>query len=86
MQTSKEIKAEAPWVREAIDPETGTKFLYVEQNGSRTRIADVARSTFGTSDDPGEFRRGRDSAELMDMGVGFPPFHGLCRSTTVPAI
>jgi SPP1 gp7 family putative phage head morphogenesis protein len=86
MKTSKDLKAEAPWVREAIDPETGTKFLYVSRNGSRTSIADVARSAVGTSDDPGEFRRGRDSAELMDMGVGFPPFHGLCRSTTVPAI
>lgn len=81
-----DIKAEAPWVREALDPDTGTKFLYVERDGARTRIAEVARSAVGTSDDPGEFRRGRDSAELMDMGVSFPPYHGLCRSTTVPVI
>jgi SPP1 gp7 family putative phage head morphogenesis protein len=86
MQSPEEIKNEAPWVREALDPDTGEKFLYVDRNGSRTRIADVARSAVGTSDDPGEFRRGRNSAELMDVGVGFPPYHGLCRSTTVPAI
>ena len=81
-----DIKSEVPWVREALDPDTGRKFLYVERDGARTRIAEVARSAVGTSDDPGEFRRGRDSAELMDMGVSFPPYHGLCRSTTVPAI
>lgn len=80
-----DIKSEAPWVREAIDPETGMKFLYVEQNGTRSRIAEVARSAMGTSDDPGEFRHGRDSTELMDMGVSFPPYHGLCRSTTLPS-
>ena len=86
MDRPEDIKAEAPWVREALDPDTGTKFLYVERDGARTRIAEVARSAVGTSDDPGEFRRGRDSAELMDMGVSFPPYHGLCRSTTVPVI
>jgi hypothetical protein len=86
MDRPEDIKAEAPWVREALDPDTGTKFLYVERDGARTRVAEVARSAVGTSDDPGEFRRGRDSAELMDMGVSFPPYHGLCRSTTVPVI
>lgn len=86
LASPEDIKSEAPWVREAIDLETGTKFLYVERDGARTRIAEVARSAVGTSDDPGEFRRGRDSAELMDMGVSFPPYHGLCRSTTVPVI
>ena len=86
MDSPEDIKAEAPWVREAIDPETGRKVLFVERGGARTRIAEVTRSAMGTRDDPGEFTRGRNTAELMDMGVSFPPYHGLCRSTTVPAI
>lgn len=86
MDSPEEIKTEAPWVREALNPETGRKVLFVERGGTRTRIAEVTRSAAGTRDDPGEFTRGRNSAELMDMGVSFPPYHGLCRSTTVPAI
>ncbi len=58
----------------------------MERGGTRTRIAEVTRSAMGTRDDAGDFTRGRNTAELMDMGVSFPPYHGLCRSTTVPAI
>ena len=86
MESPEEIKTEAPWVREALDPETGRKVLFVNRDGARTRIAEVTRSAMGTRDDAGEFARGRNTTELMDMGIGFPPYHGLCRSTTVPAI
>ena len=85
MERPEDIKAEQPWVREAVDSETGRKVLYVDRGGTRTPIADVVRSALGTSDDQGEFRRGQSERELMDLGVSFPPFHGLCRSTTLPA-
>jgi hypothetical protein len=42
------------------------------------------RSGLGTSDDQGEFARGRSQRELMDLGVGFPPLRGLCRSNLLP--
>jgi len=86
LERPEEIKAEQPWVREALGPETGKKMLYVNKDGTRTPIAEVTRSGLGTPDDAGDFARGRREQELMDLGVGFPPFHGLCRSSTVPVI
>ena len=81
-----DIKAEQPWVREAVDPETGRKVLYGNRGGVRTPIAEVIRSGLGSSDDRGEFARGRSERELMDRGVGFPPLHGLCRSALLPDV
>jgi hypothetical protein len=74
------VKDLLPWVRESVDADTGRKSLYVEQAGQRTVIAEVARSAVGTRDDRGEFSRGLGERELSDLGVAFPPLHGLCRS------
>ncbi|NLH81130.1 MAG: head morphogenesis protein [Phyllobacteriaceae bacterium] len=81
-----DIKAAQPWVREALDPETGRKVLYVESGGRNVPIAEVTRSAVGTRDDRGEFARGRSERELMDLGVSFPPYHGLCRSSALPVV
>ncbi|MCA9559572.1 MAG: head morphogenesis protein [Myxococcales bacterium] len=86
MEQPEDIKAEQPWVREAVDPETGRKVLYVDRGGVRTPIAEVVRSGLGSSDDRGEFARGRSERDLMDLGVGFPPYHGLCRTSLLPDI
>jgi hypothetical protein len=86
MERPEDIKAEQPWVREALDPETGRKVLYVDRGGTRSAIAEVVRSGLGTSDDQGEFARGRTEQELMDLGVSFPPFHGLCRTVLLPVV
>ena len=86
MDQPEDIKAEQPWVREAVDPETGRKILYVDRGGTRSPLAEVARSGLGTSDDRGDFRRELSDRQLMDLGVSFPPFHGLCRTTTVPDV
>lgn len=84
LEQPEDIKAEQPWVREAIDPDTGRKVLYVDRGGVRTPLAEVVRSGLGASDDRGEFARGRSERELMDLGVSFPPLHGLCRSALLP--
>ena len=60
--------------------------LFVERDGQRTPIAEVSRSGMGSKDDVGEFARGRTERELMDLGVSFPPFHGLCRTTLLPDV
>ena len=86
MEQPEDIKAEQPWVREALDPETGRKVLYVDRGGVRTPIAEVVRSGFATSDDRGEFARGRSERELMDLGAAIPPLHGLCRSQLLPVL
>lgn len=76
----------APWVREAADPETGRKVLFVERGGERTAVAEVTRSAFGSRDDRGDFGRSLSEQQLLDLGISFPPYHGLCRTTTVADI
>lgn len=77
------VPAVAPWVREAVDPDTGRKVLFVDSGGQRTAVAEVTRSGFGSRDDRGEFERSLAEQQLLDLGISFPPYHGLCRSTTV---
>jgi hypothetical protein len=60
--------------------------LFVERGGLRTPLVEVTRSGVGTVDDQGEHGRAVSNRELMDLGVGFPPYHGLCRTTTVPEV
>lgn len=77
-----DLKQIAPWVRERIDPGTGRRLLYVQRGSEHVSLAEELRSGLGRRDDAGEFRSLRDPAALRIIS---PPFHGLCRSTTVPA-
>lgn len=81
-----EIKQLVPWVRESLDPDTGNPLLWVDGGQGRTTLAEVTRSAFGTRDDLGEFRAVASDRALREVGVGFPPFHGLCRSTTLAVV
>jgi hypothetical protein len=80
------IKQAMPWVREAQDRDTGRTRLYVDGGAGRTDIAEVTRSAMGTRDDRGDFRPLVSDAILSDMGIGYPPYHGLCRSTTLAVV
>lgn len=71
------IKRLLPWVRERMDGERLTL------HGAGTPIADVTRSALGARDDVGEFRQRLSDDRLGDAGIGLPPFHGLCRTTTL---
>ncbi|ACY13278.1 head morphogenesis protein [Haliangium ochraceum] len=73
----------APWAHVRLDPDSGRKILVATKNGGRTTLAEVTRSGVGLRDDRGEFGRALDEAQLAGLGVSVPPFHGLCRSTTV---
>ena len=77
------VKELTPWVRETVNPETGRKVLLVERGDKRTRVAEVTRSGLGTRDDRGEFARRLSERGLVDLGLSFPPYHGLCRTTSV---
>jgi hypothetical protein len=72
-----------PWIREQRDPDTGRRSLYVTRGDTRVPVADIERSGVGTRDVRGEFARGLGERELGDLGIGFPPYHCLCRTTTV---
>ena len=80
------IKQAMPWVREAQDRETGRTRLYVDGGGGRTDLAEVTRSAMGTRDDRGDFRALASDSALNEVGIGFPPYHGLCRSTTLAVV
>jgi SPP1 gp7 family putative phage head morphogenesis protein len=74
------IKQVLPWVRERREGERLTL------TGAGTAIAEVTRSAMGVRDDVGEFRPTLAEAQLGDAGIGFPPFHGMCRSTTLAVV
>lgn len=82
-QAPERLKELSPWVRDAVDETTGKRLLYVKQGDARVPIAEVVRSGEGTRDDRGEFARGRSERTLTGLGIGFPPYHGLCRTTTL---
>ncbi len=86
LEQPEDVKDAQPWVRESLDPQTGNPVLFVERGGLRTPLVEVTRSGVGTVDDQGEHGRAVSNRELMDLGVGFPPYHGLCRTTTVPEV
>lgn len=80
------IKQAMPWVREAQDRETGRTRLYVDGGAGRTDLAEVTRSAMGTRDDRGDFRALASDSALNEVGIGFPPYHGLCRTTTLAVV
>ena len=71
-----------PWVRERQDAQTGHTVLYAGQ----VRLAEVTRSALGTRDERGDFRALASDGALRDAGIGFPPLHGLCRSSTLAVV
>jgi SPP1 gp7 family putative phage head morphogenesis protein len=80
LENPEDIKQALPWVRERRD---GDRLLLTAAGAA---IADVTRSAMGIRDDVGEFRPRLAEAQLGDAGVGFPPFHGMCRSTTLAVV
>src|SRR5262249_49372917 len=72
------IKAASPLVRQQGNQ------LFVRHTSGRVVLADVVRDAVGTRDDAGEFHSRVPDAHLAGLGLGFPPFHGLCRSTSQP--
>lgn len=74
----------SPWVREGR-ARNGDSILYVKQGKRAVRIATIERSGVGRKDDVGEFTNGKSTATLTRLGILFPPLHGHCRSTIVPA-
>lgn len=75
------IKDVRPWVRERLG-EDGKKTLSVDRGGESTLLGVVERSGVGARDDRGAYSRALSSRDLAPAGIGFPPFHGLCRTTT----
>ena len=75
------LKSERPWVRARVG-EDGQRHLVAGQK----LLAVVERSGLGARDDHGSYSRALSGRELAPAGIGFPPFHGYCRSNTTPDI
>ena len=73
-----DVKRASPWVR------SKGGVLFVDHTSGRRDLAEVVRSGVGANDDIGEFRSRIDDAGLEGVGLGPPPYHGLCRSSSVP--
>ncbi|MFI5297482.1 MAG: head morphogenesis protein [Polyangiales bacterium] len=76
------IKRERPWVRERQSGD-GVRELVVTRGSTATTLAAVERSGVGARDDRGAFTRTVDARDLAPAGIGLPPYHGLCRSSTL---
>lgn len=81
------IKLAQPWLRVRQDRE-GNRAIFVPTERGAVRAAIVADSAErrGLKDERGTFRAGLDAARLETVNVGPPPYHGLCRTTTVPEV
>ncbi len=86
LDNPQEAKKLHPWIREGMDRETGLKSIFIQRDNKRIELAQITRSGFGVKDDVGEYRKTRSEKELAELGVGFPPYHGLCRTTTIAEI
>ena len=72
----------APWIREGKD-DKGRGVLFVRRpNGNNRRIAIVEKPGMGTKE-RGSYSMGMTGSRLQEVAPGFPPFHGLCRTSTV---
>lgn len=82
MDKPEDIKVVVPWVRQAVDTDSGRSVLFVNAASGRVPIAEVLQSGAGNRDDRGEFRPMMNDRQLGAL-VGFPPYHGHCRTTTL---
>jgi SPP1 gp7 family putative phage head morphogenesis protein len=81
------IKHEQPWLQVRQD-RRGNRVIVVPTEGGDVRVAVVEDSAERkhAKDERGRFRNGVSAAKLETINVGPPPFHGMCRSLTVPEV
>lgn len=74
-----------PWVRERRDPATRLTELFVRDRlGIETRIATVEEPAKGRAGEVGVYSNRLDLPTMEQLGLSYPPLHGLCRSTILP--
>jgi SPP1 gp7 family putative phage head morphogenesis protein len=81
------IKHAQPWLQVRQD-RLGNRVIVVPTERGNVRVAVVEDSAERkhAKDERGRFRSGMSAAKLEAINVGPPPFHALCRSTTVPEV
>lgn len=82
-----DVKFEQPWMVEkkiASGPNEGRLGLWVPQRGRPSRLAAVVQRPGVGRDDSGQITGRLGPNQMQKLGVGPPPYHGLCRSTIEP--
>lgn len=85
LSNPEQIKELMPWPRTRRN-EDGETDIFIRRGGEDTTLATVTRSGMGEADDVGEHKNALPAETLDSLGVGLPPYHGLCRTTVVPLI
>ncbi len=82
-----EVKRINPFIR-IIRQEDGSRNLMVRNRtgGGRKRLATIVRSGLGRRGDRGTFKNSVSNTSLMNSGVHGPPYHGKCRTISVPVL
>lgn len=80
------VKDLKPWVRERVNRQTGKREMFVrDRNGIETLVGVVDEPGFGEADRIGEYSSKLSIPTMDQLGLSYPPLHGLCRSTIIPA-
>ena len=81
-----EVKQAQPWVRQR-KREDGKVEMFVRREGQPDQVVGVVEeSGIGRIDDRGRYSGVLSEGQLAELGVDVPPYHGLCRTTIVPAL
>ncbi len=80
--TLEQLQETNPWVRTGRDADGD--FMYIMRNGEQVQVARIESSGVGTQS-AGTYSAGMSPAQLSSAGIPWPPLHGNCRSTIVPA-
>lgn len=80
------VKDLKPWVRERTNPQTGKREMFVKtRNGTETVVAVIDEPGMGSADKVGEYSSKLAIPTMDQLGLSYPPLHGLCRSIILPA-
>jgi SPP1 gp7 family putative phage head morphogenesis protein len=87
LRNPEDIKQAQPWLRVRQD-RRGNRAIFVPTAQGDLRVAVVADSAErkGLKDARGTFRAGLSASRLETVQVGPPPYHGLCRTSTIPEV
>ena len=80
LRDGQDVKNVNPW------PRRDEHGLYIVRDGQRIDVAQVIDSGVGRRDDLGQFTSPHTEADLSRLGLGFPPYHGLCRTSSTPLV
>ena len=81
-----QIKETSPWVRETTNPDGSVDMWVRGSDGEKVSVGTVSESAVGTADKIPKVESLKTPPQLSSLGIGLPPFHGLCRTTTIPVL